>query len=83
MPASQRHAVRGDQASKPLPVGPLKVVDIDDYYLKKRRRIVMLLPDREPATAQAWFAAHPTNGIIARDRCGGYGEAAADLLIDF
>jgi hypothetical protein len=28
-------------------------------------RIVTLLPDREPATAQAWLAAHPTITIIA------------------
>jgi hypothetical protein len=30
----------------------------------ERRRIVTLLPDREPATAQALFANHPTIGII-------------------
>ncbi len=46
----------------------------------ERRRVVTLLPDREPATAQAWFAAHPTIAIIARDRGGGYGEAAAKAL---
>ena len=71
---------------------PLKVVGIDDWAWRRnhryasiicnleRRRIVTLLPDREPATAQAWFAAHPTIGIIARDRGGGYGEAAARAL---
>ena len=71
---------------------PLKVVGIDDWAWRRnhryasiicnleRRRIVTLLPDREPATAQAWFAAHPTIGIIARDRGGGYGEAAAKAL---
>jgi transposase len=68
---------------------PLKVVGIDDWAWRRnhryasiicnleRRRIVTLLPDREPATAQAWFDAYPTIGIIARDRGGGYGEAAA------
>ncbi|MCA1537993.1 hypothetical protein I6F21_36410 [Bradyrhizobium sp. NBAIM03] len=35
-----------------------------------------LLPDREPTTAQAWLA-HPTIAIVARDRGGEYGEAAA------
>jgi transposase len=71
---------------------PLKVVGIDDWAWRRnhryasivcnleRRRIVTLLPDREPATAQAWFAAHPTIVIIARDRGGGYGEAAAKAL---
>jgi hypothetical protein len=71
---------------------PLKVVGIDDWAWRRNhryasivcnlemRRIVTLLPDREPATAQAWFAAHPTIGIVARDRGGGYGEAAAKAL---
>lgn len=39
-----------------------------------------MLPDREPATAQAWLAAHPAIQIVARDRGGGYGEAAAKAL---
>jgi hypothetical protein len=43
----------------------------------ERRRIVMLLPDREPAKAQAWLAGDPAIAIIARDRSSGYGEAAA------
>ena len=42
--------------------------------------MVTLLPDREPATAQAWLSAHPTIAIVARDRGGGYGEAAAKAL---
>jgi transposase len=46
----------------------------------ERRRVVTLLPDREPATAQAWLAAHPTIAIVARDRGGGYGEATAKAL---
>lgn len=74
------------------PSDPLRVVGIDDWAWRRnyryasivcnleRRRIVTLLPDREPATAQAWFANHPTIGIIARDRGGGYGEAAAKAL---
>ena len=46
----------------------------------ERRRIVTLLPDREPATAQAWFANHTDNRDHRRDRGGGYGEAAAKAL---
>jgi transposase len=38
----------------------------------ERRRIVTLLPDREPATAQAWLAARPAIAVVARDRGGGY-----------
>src|SRR3954451_1593812 len=71
---------------------PLRVIGIDDWAWRRnhryasiicnleRRRIVTLLPDGEPATAKAWLAAHPTIAIIARDRGGGYGEAAAKAL---
>ena len=71
---------------------PLRVIGIDDWAWRRnyrygsidcnseRRRVVTLLPDREPATAQAWLAAHPTISVIARDRGGGYGEAAARAL---
>jgi transposase len=71
---------------------PLRVIGIDDWAWRRnhryasiicnleRRRVVTLLPDREPATAQAWLAAHPTIAIVARDRGGGYGEAAAKAL---
>jgi transposase len=46
----------------------------------ERRRTLSLLPDREPTTARAWFMDHPTIQVIARDRGGGYGEAAAAAL---
>ena len=63
------------------------VIGIDDWAWKRgqrygtvicdlqRRRIVDLLPDREPATLEAWLAAHPEIAIVARDRGGGYGQA--------
>lgn len=35
---------------------------------------------RESATVQAWLAAFPAISIVARDRGGGYGEAAAKAL---
>jgi transposase len=71
---------------------PLKVIGIDDWAWRRnhrygtivcnleQRRVVTLLPDREPATARAWFADHPEIAIVARDRGGGYGEAAAKAL---
>ncbi|WP_409997235.1 hypothetical protein [Bradyrhizobium cosmicum] len=34
----------------------------------------------QPATTPAWLAAHPTIAIVARDRGGGYGEAAAKAV---
>src|SRR3981189_1319335 len=78
--------------SRPPSDPPLRVIGIDDWAWRRnhryasivcnleRRRIVTLLPDREPATAQPWSAAHPTIAIVARDRGGGYGEAAAKAL---
>jgi transposase len=67
---------------------PLRVIGIDDWAWRRgqrygsiicdleRRRIVDLLPDREPATVEAWLSRHPEIGIISRDRGGGYGQAA-------
>ena len=70
----------------------LSIVGIDDWAFRRnhrygtivcdleRRRIATLLPDREIATVQAWLTDHQEIGIIARDRGGGYGEAAAKAL---
>ena len=92
LPVSNDTLLRVVRRRSRAPSDLLKVVGIDDWAWRRnhryasiicnleRRRIVTLLPDREPATAQAWFAAHPTIGIIARDRGGGYGEAAAKAL---
>lgn len=72
-----------------IPNDPLRVVGIDDWAWKRgqrygtvlcdleRRQIVDLLPNREPATVQAWLAEHQGIEIIARDRSGGYSKAAA------
>lgn len=92
LPVSNDTLLRVVRRRSRPPSDPLKVVGIDDWAWRRnhryasivcnleRRRIVTLLPDREAATAQAWFAAHPTIQIIARDRGGGYGEAAAKAL---
>ena len=67
---------------------PLRVIGIDDWAWKRGQRygsiicdleqrcIVDLLPDREPATVEAWLSRHPEIAIISRDRGGGYGRAA-------
>jgi transposase len=74
------------------PISPPKVIGIDDWAWRRnqrygtiicdleRRRPVSLLPDREPATAQAWLVEHPQIEIVARDRGGAYGLAAAKAL---
>ena len=41
---------------------------------------IALLPDREPATAQAWLCGQPQISVIARERGGGYALAAAKAL---
>ncbi len=76
----RRHAARDSS--------PLGVVGIDDWAWKRgqrygsiicdleRRRVVDLLPDREPGTVEAWLSHHPGIRIISRDRGGGYGQAA-------
>jgi transposase len=67
---------------------PLRVIGIDDWAWKRgqrygsiicdleQRRIVDLLPDREPATVEDWLSHHPEVRVISRDRGGGYGQAA-------
>lgn len=68
------------------------VIGIDDWAYKRGqrygtlvcdlegRRVVTLLPDRESGTVEAWLSRRPEIGIIARDRGGGYGEAAGRAL---
>ncbi|WP_261399192.1 hypothetical protein [Leisingera daeponensis] len=34
----------------------------------ERRRVIDLLPDREPATVEAWLQARPGIEVVARDR---------------
>jgi transposase len=42
----------------------------------ERRATIALLPDREPATAEAWLAQQSQICLVARDRGGGYAVAA-------
>ncbi|MGN6424323.1 MAG: ISL3 family transposase [Asticcacaulis sp.] len=71
---------------------PPSVIGIDDWAWRRnqrygtiicdleRRRPIRLLPDREPATAEAWLRGQPQIAIVARDRGGGYGGAVAKAL---
>lgn len=68
------------------------VIGIDDWVWRRnhrygtiicdleRRKPISLLPDREPATAQAWLTAQPQITVVARDRGGAYARAAAKAL---
>jgi len=92
LPVSNDTLLRVVRRRARLPNDPLAVIGIDDFAWRRnhrygtivcdleRRRPVILLPDREPATAQAWLADHLSVAIVARDRGGGYGEAAAKAL---
>ena len=71
---------------------PPTIVGIDDWAWRRNHRYgtlvcdlerhatIALLPDREPATAEAWLAQQSQICIVARDRGGGYGVAAQRAL---
>jgi transposase len=71
---------------------PPTVIGIDDWAWRRnqrygtiicdleRRKTIALLPDREPAAAQAWLSDQPQIAIVARDRGGSYALAAAKAL---
>jgi transposase len=71
---------------------PPSIVGIDDWASRRnhrygtlvcdleRRRTIALLPDREPATAEAWLAGQPQISVVARDRGGGYAVPAQRAL---
>ena len=62
---------------------PPTVIGIDDWAWRRnqrygtiicdleRRRMIALLPDREPATRQAWLSDQPQIAVVSRDRDGG------------
>src|SRR3954454_4040204 len=92
LPVSNDTLLRVVRRRAQAPEGKLAVIGIDDFAWRRnhrygtivcdleRRRPVTLLPDREPATAEAWLARHQSIVTVARDRGGGYGEAAARAL---
>ena len=69
---------------------PVTAIGIADFAWKRgqrygtlvcdleQRRIIDLLPDRDPATVEAWLAAHLEITVVSRDRGGGYGQAASN-----
>jgi transposase len=71
---------------------PPTVIGIDDWAWRRnqryetivcdleRRKTSALLPDREPATAEAWLQGQRQIAVVARDRGGRYGLAIAIAL---
>ena len=92
LPVSNDTLLRSVRRHGKAPLVPPDVIGIDDWAWKRnqrygtiicdleRRKPIALLPDREPATAQAWLSDQPQISIVARDRGGGYALAAAKAL---
>src|SRR5437870_8477172 len=88
LPVSKDTLLRVVRRHAAYDTSPLCVIGIDDWAWKRgqrygsiicdleQRRVVDLLPDREPATVEAWLSHHPEVRVISRDRGGGYGQAA-------
>lgn len=78
-------------AMRPLTRAP-QVIGIDDWARRhgyrygraicdlERRQIIELLPDREPATVEAWLRWQHQIWVVARDRNGGYCGAVTRAL---
>ena len=88
----QRHpASRCAQAWQPKLPAPA-IIGIDDWAWRRnqrygtlicdleRRKTIALLPDREPATAEAWLTNQPQIAVVARDRGVGYALATQRAL---
>jgi transposase len=95
LPVSKDTFLRGARAITDDPGAEApRVIGIDDWAWRRgqrygtlicdleRRRVIDLLPDREPATVEAWLSRHLQIEVVARDRNGGYGGAVARALPD-
>ena len=92
LPVSKDTFLRSVRAGPRCAPDRLRVIGIDDWAWRRgrrygtvicdleRRRIVDILPDREPATVEAWLEHHPGIEFVARDRDGGYGRAISRAL---
>ena len=89
LPVGKSTVLRAIRRSPPSGGGAARVIGMDEWAWRRRqrygtlicdlerRRVLDLLPDREPATVKAWLSAHPGIRVVARDRAGGYAGAIA------
>lgn len=92
LPASKDTFLRSVRNAAEQPIDEPRVVGIDDWAWRRgqrygtlicdleRRQVIDLLPDREPATVEAWLRTHPRIEDFARDRNGGYAGAVSRAL---
>ncbi len=92
LPVSKDTFLRSVRNAMPPLASAPRVIGIDDWAWRRgqrygtvicdleRRQIIDLLPDREPATVEAWLRSQPQIEVVARDRNGGYGGAVTRAL---
>lgn len=92
LPVSKDTFLRSVRDTTEAATSELRVIGIDDWAWRKgqrygtlicdleRRRVIDLLPDREPATVEAWLRTRPGIEVVVRDRNGGYGGAVSRAL---
>jgi transposase len=92
MPVSNDTLLRAVRRRGSPSFAPPAIIGIDDWAWRRnhrygtlicdleRRKTIALLPDREPATAEAWLTNQPQIAVVARDRGGGYALATQKAL---
>jgi len=90
LPVGKNTVLRAIRRPSPSEGGATRVIGLDEWAWRRRqrygtlirdlerRRVLDLLPDREPATVKAWLSAHPGVRVVARDRAGGFAGAVAE-----